>query len=67
MKRETIKPIFRKGTYRDYDWKIKLFRCTYPWDNPKNYIEAIFVQLGHKGYWVFRNKEIWMGWASQAN
>lgn len=65
-KMKKVKPLFRKGTYRDYKWRIKLFRHKYPHNNPENYIEAIFFQLGYKGYWIFRNKEIWMQWPSQA-
>ena len=65
-KMKKIKPIFRKGVYRDYQWRIKLFRHPYPYNNPENYIEAVFIQFGHKGYWLFRNKEIWSNWPAQA-
>lgn len=61
-----IKPIFRKGMYRNYQWQVKLFRCPYPHDNPENYIQAVFFQCGYKGYWIFRNKLVWNNWPSQA-
>jgi len=61
-----IKPLFRRGTYKDNSWRVKVFRHAYPYGKPQNYIEAVFIQLGHKGYWVFRNKEIWLQWPSQA-
>jgi hypothetical protein len=59
-----IRPILKTGKYREYKWQIRLFLNRFPFNNPDNYIEALFIQLGHRGYWIFRNKQILNNWPS---
>lgn len=58
--------IFKTGIYKDNKLWVRIFRCPYPISKPTNKFEALFIQVGHKGYWIFRNQEIFNNWPVQS-
>ena len=56
--------IFRKGKYKEPKLYFKIFLCPYPMDKPTKKFEAIFLQLGRKGFWLFRNEQVHRNWPS---
>jgi len=58
--------IFKTGKYKNNKLSLRVYRCPYPVSKPTKKFEAVFLQVGNRGYWIFRNKQIYQDWPCQA-